>query len=313
MTATLRPHVLFNSEWDSSLAWKAALTSHFADLGFSTADDACDPDAVNIALIWKVPSDGLQRFRNLKAILSLGAGVNQLDPLELPQGIPLARLVDQTLTDTMVEYAKAAVFRCHRNFDVFERHGRSECWQYVAPKLARDTTVGVLGLGELGSAIATALQQEGFEVHGWSRTLKSLPGVSSHSGSNGLNELARGCRILVNVLPLTPQTEGILSRTLFAECNGTRLINMGRGGHLVEADLLEAMASGHIDSATLDVAAVEPLPPGHAFWNHPRILLTPHVAGLSSPTTAAAVVASNIRRALSGEPLLHQVSAARGY
>ncbi|MDB5851694.1 MAG: D-isomer specific 2-hydroxyacid dehydrogenase, binding domain protein [Rhodoferax sp.] len=313
MTVTLRPHVLFNSEWDSPLAWKSALALQFDDLGFSTPDDTHSPDAVNIALIWKVPREGLHRFRNLKAILSLGAGVNQLDPAQLPDGVPLARLVDQTLTDTMVEYAKAAVFRCHRNFDVFERHGRLEHWQYVAPRLARDTTVGVLGLGELGSAIATVLRDEGFEVHGWSRSLKPLAGITSHSGSNGLAELARRCAILVNVLPLTPETEGILSRSLFAQCQGTRLINMGRGGHLVEADLLDALASGHVASATLDVTAVEPLPPGHPFWNHPRVLLTPHVAGLSSPATAAQVVATNIRRALAGQPLLHQVSAARGY
>jgi len=313
MSGAVRPHVLFNSEWDSSQSWRSALACEFDDLGFSTPDSVDSADAVNIALIWKVPHGGLRRYSNLKAILSLGAGINQLDPEQLPEGVPLARLVNQTLTETMVEYAKAAVFRCHRNFDVFERHGRTEHWQYIAPKLAGDTTVGVLGLGELGSAIAVALTREGFDVHGWSRTLKSLPGIRSHCGQQGLVELARQSHILVNVLPLTPETEGILSRALFDQCQGTRLINMGRGGHLVEADLFEALASERILSATLDVTAVEPLPPSHAFWNHPRILLTPHVAGLSSPETAVQVVASNIRRALAGERLLHQVDAVRGY
>lgn len=313
MSTSVRPHIFFSSDWDSAQAWEEALAAEFDELAFSTPGQVDYPDSVNIALVWRVPKNGLDQFKNLKAILSLGAGINQLDPQRLPAGVPLARLVDQTLTRTMVEYAKAAVFRYHRNFDVFERESRLGKWQFIPPKLAEETSVGVLGLGELGSAIATALKQEGFDVHGWSRTRKQLTGISCHNGNDGLEAVARQSSILINVLPLTPDTQGVLSRKLFDQCRGARLINMGRGGHLVETDLLDALESAHLTSATLDVTSIEPLPAGHPFWNNPHILITPHVAGLTSPATAAQVVAANIRRALAGEPLLNEVCQARGY
>ena len=309
----MQPHIVFHSEWDSADAWRTALAREFDGLRFASAAEVQQPESVNIALIWKVPPQGLAQFANLKAVLSLGAGINQLDPQRLPAGVPVARLVDDTLRQTMVEYAKAAVFRYHRNLDGFARDSAAGTWRFVAPKLARQTTVGVLGLGELGSAIASGLRAEGFDVQGWSRTRKALDGVMCHVGDAGLHALVRRSSIVVNVLPLTPDTRGILSRELFAQCEAMRLVNMGRGDHLVEDDLLAALAAGQLGGATLDVTCVEPLPAGHAFWNHPQILVTPHVAGLSSPATAAPVVAANIRRALAGEPLLNEVRAARGY
>lgn len=313
MSGSVRPHIFFSSELDSAQAWQEALAAEFDELTFSTSSQVDHPDSVDIALVWKVPKEGLEQFKNLKAILSLGAGINQLDPQRLPAGVPLARLVDQTLKRTMVEYAKAAVFRYHRNFDVFEQESRLGTWRFMPPNLAEQTSVGVLGLGELGGAIATALKQDGFDVHGWSRTRKQLPGICCHIGNDGLEAVARRSSILINVLPLTSDTGGILSRKLFDQCRGARLINMGRGSHLVETDLLEALETEHLTGATLDVTSIEPLPTKHPFWNNPHILITPHVAGLSSPATAAQVVAANIRRALAGEPLLNEVRQARGY
>jgi glyoxylate/hydroxypyruvate reductase len=310
----LKPHIYFNSNMDSVEDWRAALATEFDDFTFSVGTDVEDPHNVDVAIVWTLPDGGLDRFVNLRAILSLGAGINQLDPQRLPAGVPLARLVDASLTRTMVDYAKTAVYRYHRRFHVFERQSRERRWRYIPPALTGDTSVGVLGLGELGSEIAAALRSEGFTVHGWSRTAKRLDGVQTYTGPAGLVSLAGKCDIILNILPLTDETRYILSRELFGHFKrGACLINMGRGAHLVEADLLDALDAGQIEAATLDVAIVEPMPESHPFWNHPGVLMTPHVAGTSSPRTAVVNIAANIRKALAGERMSNQVDMARGY
>jgi glyoxylate/hydroxypyruvate reductase A len=269
---------------------------------------------VDVAIVWTLPESGLERFVNLRAILSLGAGVNQLDPLRLPSHVPLARLVDASLTRMMVDYAKLAVYRHHRKFHLFERRSRERRWIYMAPTLTSGTTVGILGLGELGGEIARALRDEGFVVQGWSRTAKTLPGIETCTGREGLTTMLGRCDQIVNVLPLTDETRGLLGRDLFGHFKaGSCLINMGRGAHVVDADLLAALEAGKLEAATLDVFTVEPLPETHPFWNHPQILVTAHAAGTSLPATAVATIAANIRRALAGEALSQQVNRARGY
>jgi glyoxylate/hydroxypyruvate reductase len=310
----MKPHIYFNSNIDSPEEWQAALSKHFPDMKYSVGEVCEDPESVDVALIWKVPNRGLSDFTNLKAVLSLGAGINQLNPEQLPKNVPLARLVDDSLTQTMVEYAKAATFRYHRKFHLFEKHSREAQWNFVPPTLAQDTSIGVLGLGELGGAIAKALANEGFSVAGWSRTPKTVDGIETFSGKDGLADMLASTDIVINVLPLTDETRGILNRAFFSQCKrGTCIINMGRGHHLVDADLLAAIDAGQIQAATLDVATVEPLPPAHPFWGHPAILVTPHVAGISTPETASVAIAQNVRRAISGEPLAQQVDLSRGY
>jgi glyoxylate/hydroxypyruvate reductase A len=184
----------------------------------------------------------------------------------------------------------------------------------VMPAGVKSFTAGVMGLGAIGSATALRLAANGFTTRGWARSAKALGGVTCFSGEATLPEFLSETQILVNLLPLTPQTENILDAKLFAMLpKGAFVINIGRGAHLVDADLLAALDSGHIAGATLDVFRPEPLPPGHPFWQHPRILMTPHVAGTGDPDSAAQVVAENIRRAKSGEPLLNEVDRARGY
>jgi len=191
---------------------------------------------------------------------------------------------------------------------------RASVWQFELPRPNARTAIGLLGLGELGSAVACALAADGFEMHGWSRTPRDLPGVRCHAGAEGITQMAGAVDMLINLLPLTAETHGILSSELFDRLTpGSFVINMGRGGHLVEADLLSALAQGRIEAATLDVAAVEPLPAGHPFWAHPGILITPHVAGITSANTAAVQIAENVRRAMRGEALLNQVDLERGY
>jgi glyoxylate/hydroxypyruvate reductase A len=317
MTGTIspmKPNIFFNSNLDSPEEWRAALAVHFGDFKFSTTGDPENPENVDIALVWTIPDGGLERFVNLRAILSLGAGINQLDPTRLPAHVPLARLVDPSLTRTMVDYAKTAVYRYHRRFHLFERQSRRCEWKFIPPTLTRDTSVALLGLGELGREIADALRHEGFRVLGWSRTPKQLDDIQTYTGLDGLASMVAKSDIIINVLPLTDDTRHILCRELFSHCRpGACLINMGRGLHLVEADLLEAINDEIIADATLDVGTVEPIPPAHPFWNHPHILITPHVAGLSMPETAAKSIAENIRRAMAGERLLHQVDLGRGY
>ena len=304
----IEPNIFFHSNIDSADQWREALATEFADFTFSVGSDVANPERVDVALIWTVPDDGLGKFSNLRAVLSLGAGIDQLDLSRLPEHVPVARLVDASLTRTMVDYAKAAVYRYHRRFHFFERESQNRRWTFVSPTLTAETSIGVLGLGEIGREIALALQREGFTVHGWSRTPKQLEGVTTYTGRDGLRSMVGRSRIVLNVLPLTDETRYILCRELFAQFeDGTCLINMGRGGHLVEADLVDAIASGRVEAATLDVTSVEPLPPAHPFWNHPDILVTPHVAGTSRPMTAVRTVAANIRRAIAGERLLHQV------
>jgi glyoxylate/hydroxypyruvate reductase len=308
-----KPSIFFHSSLDSPDRWREALATEFEEFTFSAGGAVADPEGVDVALIWTVPDDGLERFVNLRAILSLGAGVDQLDLARLPKEVPVARLVDESLTRTMVDYAKTAVYRHHRRFHFFERQSQICNWTFISPTVTAETAVGILGLGEIGREIALTLQREGFAVAGWSRTAKQLEGVTTCTGLEGLRSMVGRSNIVLNVLPLTEETQYILCRELFAHFrDGACLINMGRGLHLVESDLLEAIASGKIDAATLDVASVEPLPPAHPFWNHPKILITPHVAGISRPMTAVRAVAANIRRALAGERLLHQVDVDRG-
>jgi glyoxylate/hydroxypyruvate reductase len=304
----IKPHIFFHSNIDSPDEWRAALATEFEDFTFSAGSEGAAPESVDVALIWTLPDDGLERFTNLRAILSLGAGIDQLDLRRLPKNVPIARLVDASLTRTMIDYARTAVYRYHRRFHLFEQQSRERKWAFIPPTLTDGTSVGILGLGEIGQEIALALQRDGFVVRGWSRTPKQLEGVTTYTDRDGLRSMVGCSNIVLNVLPLTDETRNILSRGLFAGfADGTFLINMGRGMHLVESDLLEALASGKVGAATLDVASVEPLPPTHPFWNHRSILVTPHVAGISVPMTAVATIAANVRRAMAGERLLHEV------
>src|ERR1700676_2893443 len=176
----IRPHIYFNSEMDSADEWREALASQFEDFKFSVGDEVDDPESVDVAMVWTLPDGGLEPFVNLRAILSLGAGINQLDPQRLPKQVPLARLVDASLTRTMVDYAKAAVYRYHRRFHIFERQSRDRRWTYIPPTLTADTSVGVLGLGEIGREIAFAMRREGSSFRGWGRSPNTLKNIRTH-------------------------------------------------------------------------------------------------------------------------------------
>ena len=306
--------LLFLSPDDPAEAWRAELQARIPGLDVRIWPEVGDPADIDLALVWRPPSGELARYPNLRAILSLAAGIDGLvaDP-DLPD-VPIARMVDPSLTRTMTEYVLLAVLRHHREFDRFERAQRAREWAYAFPPQAADRRVGLMGLGELGSAAARVLVAHGFQVLGWSRSPKALDDVVSYAGRSELHPFLHRTDILVCLLPLTADTVGILDAATFAELpHDACVINVARGQHLVEADLIEALDSGHLGGATLDVFRAEPLPPGNPLWDHPKVLVTPHVASYSVPATAADGVAANIRRILAGEPLLHQVDRARGY
>ncbi len=254
----------------------------------------------------------LTPFTRCKAVLGLWAGVESIitNPT-LTQ--PYTRMVDAGLTEGMVEWVTGHVLRYHLDMDrdIF-REDRE--WQVHIPPLARHRSVGILGLGALGSACAQALSALNFDVHGWSRSAKSLPGVCCHYSPAGLRDVLAQSEILVLLLPNTSATENTLNaETLALLPKGARILNPGRGALIEDAALLAALDAGQVGHATLDVFRVEPLPQDHPYWAHPDVTVTPHIASETRPVTASDVIAENIRRSEAGEPLLHQVDKARGY
>ena len=270
---------------------------------------------IDYAFAWKQPQGVLSDLPNLKVIFSLGAGVEHvLRDATLPAHVPLVRMVDPTLVTGMVEFVLMRVLHYHRSMPAYEAQQRAGVWQPLPQLLPSQRRVGILGLGVLGQAAARALVGLGFDVAGWSRTAKQVPGVESFAGDGALATFLERCDILVCLLPLTDATQGILNHQhLSLLPRGAFLINAARGGHLVETDLIPLLDAGHLAGATLDVFTVEPLPAGHPFWMHPQITLLPHAAALTHPATAARIVAANIERHRRGEPLLNVVDRARGY
>lgn len=306
--------LLFCSNEDDPAAWRRVLAQRLPDLEVRVWPEIGDPADIDVALVWLPPPGLLAGLPRLRAILSLGAGVDAMlaDPT-LPD-LPLCRMVDPSLAAGMAELVLTLVLGYHRRLEVYAAQQRERVWRFELPRPAAATRVGVMGLGAMGSAVAAALLAHGFTVHGWSRGRHELAGVTTFAGADGLAPFLAGSDILVCLLPLTAATEGILdARLLAALPQGARLINVARGRHLVDADLLAALDRGHLAHATLDVFREEPLPASHPFWAHPRIRVTPHVASYSDPAVAADLVVENLRRLDAGEPLLHLVDRQRGY
>lgn len=311
--------LLFKSDLDSADLWTGALLKHMPELDIVVwrpgAEVPSELDSLDYALVWKPPMGLLKTLTNLKAVFSLGAGIDHIfrDP-ELPEHLPVVRMVEQGLTGGMTEYVVMQVLYHHRRMLDYRDQQRARVWEelpFVAPW---DRKVGILGLGQLGSDAAEKLAALRLDVAGWSRTPKEIPGVTSYSGAAGLEQFLARTQILVCLLPLTDETRGILNAETFAKLpKGACVINVGRGEHLVEADLLEALESGQIDSATLDVFQTEPLPEGSPFWSHERVIVTPHVASITIPDTAAESIVANIRRIEQGQAPLNAVDRARGY
>ena len=307
--------LVFYSDSDRFEPWRDALTAAIPDLDVRNWDQAGDPAEIEFALVWLPPQGALRRFPNLKAILNLGAGVDALlkDP-DLPKGVPIVRMVDEDLATCMAEYVLLHVLRYHREQPALDAQQRAKEWRIIASPAAGRRRVGIMGLGAMGGAAARHLLAVGFDVASWTRRARALPGVEAFHGADGFAPFLARTEILVCLLPLTPETRGILNRDLFRRLpRGAYLINAGRGGHQVEADILRALDEGHLAGATLDVFATEPLPPASPFWTHPKVTVTPHNASITNPRSAVRHVVESIRRVRAGEPLRHVVDPAVGY
>jgi glyoxylate/hydroxypyruvate reductase len=307
--------ILFRSTPAATARWRPLLGELMPEHEFRFWPEIGDPAAIEYAMVWQPPSGLLASLPNLRLIVGLGAGVDHLlhDP-ELPRHVPIMRLVDPYMTDAMSEYVVLQVLRLHRQDLDYLGQQRAQIWEEREQKNACERPVGILGFGTLGQDAGRKLQALGFEVAGWSRTAREVAGFATYAGAEGLAALAARSEILVCLLPLTAATEGILNAGLFARLpRGAGLVNAGRGGHLVEPDLIPALDSGQLSGAALDVFREEPLPAGHPFWSHRRIILTPHIAAETHPPTAAAIITDAIRRFAAGLPVDNLVDPAQGY
>jgi glyoxylate/hydroxypyruvate reductase A len=307
--------LLFRSPIDSAARWQAEMAHLAPELDIRIWPEIGDAAEIEYALVWRPEPGLLASLPNLKLILSLGAGVDHIlcDP-QLPAGVPIVRLVDPYLTEAMSEYVILQVLRLHRRDLDYRAQQQAGIWRELPQKNAGERPVGILGFGEIGQDAGRKLAALGFPVSGWSRHERTVAGFSTFAGPAGLPPLLAQTEILVCLLPLTEETRGILNaRTFAALPRGAGLVNAGRGAHLVEEDLIPALDSGQLSAAALDVFREEPLPLGHPFWQHPRILVTPHIAGITNPQTAAPIILENIRRFEEGRPLLNRVDPARGY
>jgi glyoxylate/hydroxypyruvate reductase A len=274
-----------------------------------------DAGEIEFALCWNHPPGELTKYENLKCIASLGAGVDHLTrDADLPDGVPVTRVVEHSMAQSMSEYVVLSVLNYCRHFDAYRSDQDQRSWHPRRPRLAQDTQIGIMGLGQLGADAAIKLSSLGFTVNGWSRTPQNIDGVQCYAGEDGRENFLSRSQILICLLPLTTSTKGILNRKTFDQLPADAyVINVARGHHLVENDLIEALDSGRLAGACLDVFDVEPLPADHPFWSHPKIKVTPHISSITFPEAVAPQIIENYRRAMSGRPLLNVVDLKRGY
>lgn len=301
---------------DIEAYWHAGLARAMPQETIFTPREGFDRAAIDIAVVANPPPGQLSNLPNLAFIQSLWAGVDKLLNDETLPPVPLYRLVDPHLARAMAEAVAAAVLFAHRQFYYYVYLQRERRWDPFPVKYARNRPVTVLGLGEMGQAALALLAPLGFPLRGWSRTPKTIAGVKTFAGADGWRDAIEGAEILVNLLPLTPDTRGILNRESLAPLAGDAcLINFGRGAHLVEKDLLWMLDHGPLAFAFLDVFAQEPLPPDHPFWTHDQIFITPHIAAPTDRDSACALVAQAVAhyRATGAPPERGRVDRARGY
>ncbi|VVD73466.1 2-hydroxyacid dehydrogenase [Pandoraea anhela] len=312
--------ILIYSPDGKTAAYETGLAQHLPQAnirGWQPGDTA----PADYLVLWKPNAEVLQPRERLKAIFNLGAGVDGVLGMRgesahrLPAGVPLVRLEDAGMADQMAQYVSAAALRYFRRLDEFDAQQAQTQWKFQKPNRLSDFPVAVLGYGTLGAHVARALKTFGFPVRAWSRSERhDDSGVALHHAEAGFDACVRGARILVNLLPLTPQTVDVLNAALFAKlARGAFLINVARGAHLVDDDLLAALESGQIAGATLDVFRNEPLPDDHPFWRTPRITVTPHISALTLRDETVEQIAGKIAALTRGEAITGIVDLTRGY
>ena len=306
--------ILYKSDPQRGALWQQWLAQHAPDIQLHLWPEIGDPQEIEVLIAWQPPETLMETFPNLKVLLSVGAGADQFDLAALPPDLPVVRMIEPGLTQGMVEYVTFAVLGLHRDMVRYLRQQREEKWLAHSVKPAATRRVGVMGLGELGQAALRQLASFGFDCAGWSRTPRELDGVECFHGAARLGAFLSRSDILVCLLPLTAETRGLLNRDLFSQLpRGAALVQAGRGAQLSHQDLLDALDSGQIGAAVIDVTDPEPLPPAHPFWRHPAIWLTPHIASQTQNESAVAALLENLRRYQRGEPMIGLIDRTRGY
>ena len=306
--------LLYTSDPTRGRIWRAIFAAEAPDVAFFDPSQNYDPDAIRYLAAWAPSADLIASLPKLEILFSIGAGIDQFDMGVLPPHIRVVRMIEPGIAAGMVEYATMAVLALHRNLIDYRAAQKDARWAPIKLAPAGERRVGVMGLGNLGQAVLQGLKPFGFPLSGWSRSGGVIEGVTCHAGEAALPAFLGQCDILICLLPLTPETRGILCRDSLSQLpKGAAIINVGRGPHLVEHDLLSLLDEAHLSGAVLDVTDPEPLPADHPFWAHPRIMLTPHVASMTRPDGAARALIANIRRLAAGRPMAGEVARDRGY
>ncbi|WP_405414863.1 2-hydroxyacid dehydrogenase [Maribacter sp. Asnod1-A12] len=295
--------------------WKNALQKADSSLKVYGYLEGHPKDEITMAVIWKHPKGTLANYPNLKCIASAGAGVDYIfEDDTRPKNIPITRIVDPFLAGDMFEHVLAVIFAHLKNLNEYKLDQVANVWEPKEYLRIKDVTVGILGLGELGALTATDLTKFGFKVQGWSRSKKNIEDVATFSGADEQQEFLKTTDILVCLLPLTPATEGILNKALMSQLpKNAYIINVARGGHLVDDDLIELLDTDHLSGACLDVYHTEPLPKIHSFWNHKKVHMTPHYASVSDTNSVIPQIVENYKRLSTTEKLKNLVDSDRGY
>ncbi|WP_457353904.1 2-hydroxyacid dehydrogenase [Roseateles sp. P5_D6] len=305
---------LYMADAERGRRWGELFRRGAPTLDFRLWPDVGDPAQVQYLATWQQPEQLARRFPNLKLLFSIGAGVDQFNLASLPPAVSLVRMVEPGIVQGMVEYVLHAVLDLHRDRPAYRRQQAQRQWRPLPVRTAAQCRVGVLGLGSLGEAVLHALHGLGFDCAGWSRSRHSIDGVRCFAGEAERGEFLGRSDILICLLPLTDATRGLLNSALFDELpRGASLVHVGRGPQLVSADLLHALDDGRLGEAVLDVTDPEPLPADVPLWRHPHVQITPHIASMTQPDTAAAVVLDNVRRFEAGLQLVGLVDRSKGY
>lgn len=294
--------------------WKEALLEVDHNLDIEIWPRVENKERVTFAVSWNHPDKVLDGYPNLKVVSSLGAGVDHLlNDKSLPETVRISRVVIDSLKEQMGDYVLTAVQNYRHHTSQYVDQKKIGIWKTIETIPKSECQIGVMGLGEMGRSIVNSLLVNGYSVSGWAKTKKEIPGISCFDESE-LDEFLSQVNILVCALPLTKETDGILDLEVFKKIKSPGyLINIGRGAHLIEEDLIYALDTGVLAGATLDVFETEPLPNNHIFWNRPNIMITPHVASITNPEEAAKVIVENYKRSLSGMKLLFEVNREKGY
>lgn len=295
--------------------WVNELKNQHPGMNIYVYPEDHDKEEVEFALAWNHPRGLFQNYPNLKVIASMGAGVDHIlnDP-GLPADVRVTRVVDEMLTEDMSDFVLSQVMNHIRDLNYYARTQREKKWDRFQYKRPKDTKVGIMGMGILGKAVADKLFKNGFRVYGWSRTEKNSENTTGFYGREQMEEFLQNCDILICLLPLTEDTKNILNADLFDMLpEGAYIINVARGEHLVEHDLMEMIDNGHLSGACLDVFREEPLPEEHPFWEHEKINITPHIASLTNPKSVVPQIVENYERMKEDEPLKNRVEIDKGY